>query len=244
MSNLNKNKADSMDFSKLHFSESLEAEQSSSENARMSMEKQANPRSRQRQKDQMAQKIGVTNKSSTVYASEEYFNELRQKVEHRKAQEAARIDWRKDLEEAAIERPQDEGDHPYVDVMPHTHKLPKKPHGNTKPENMPQNQQSMGESLSFDEIFGKLVDEEFVNEMRKQDKVAGRKPERMGPAFEYMKRHIKDLQGGQQKKKVRGAKPTSRPRSEGPTPAQKVANKRAYAANRPDPYRPRAGESD
>ena len=203
-----------MDFSKLHLVESLEAEQSSSENAKMSMEKQSNPRSRQRQKDQMAQKIGSVNKSSTVYASEEYFKELRQQVEYRKAQEAARVDWRKDLEEAANERAQDEGDHPYVDVMPHTHKLPKKPHGNTKLENMPQNQQSMGEGLESGEEYHKRMAEK------------NKKPINPFP----VKKSSNPMSRQQQRAKQMAAAPKSKDKR---TPAQRMAD--AYASPRKGP---------
>jgi hypothetical protein len=203
-----------MDFNKFHFSESLEAEQSSSEKAKMSGEKQANPMSRQRQKDQMAQKMGPAQKSSTVYASEEYFHELRRQIEHRKAQDSARVDWRKDLEEAANERPQDEGDHPYVDVMPHTHKLPKKAHGNTKPENMPQNQQAMGEGLESGEEYHKRMAEK------------AKKPINPFP----IKKSSKPMSRQQQRAKQMAAAPKSK---DNRTPSQRMAD--AYASPRKGP---------
>lgn len=157
-----------MDFSKLHFSETLEVEKATSEKAVQSGQVQNDKRRIQRQKDQMAQKTRPAAKSDVVYATEDYFQELRQQVETRKAKDAARYNWRDSIEEAAVERPQDEGNHPYVDVMPHTHKLPKKPHGNTKPENRPQLDQTMGEetlkeheSKSFCEAFDTLVEKEL-----------------------------------------------------------------------------------
>ena len=131
-------------------------EMQTSQKAAASGQTQNNKLRIQRQKDQMSQKMSPTVKSDVTYASEEYFQNLRDRVELRRAQDEARMDWRKDLEEAAIERPQDEGNHPYVSVMPHTKKLPPKVHGNTKMENRPQQQQ---ESISFCEEFDNLVNE-------------------------------------------------------------------------------------
>ena len=217
-----------MNFSKLKLTESLEAEQSSSEKAKMSGEKQANPMSRQRQKDQMAQKMASATKSPTVYASEDYFNELRQKVEHKKAQDSARTDWRKDLEEARGERPQDEGDHPYVDVMPHTLKLPKKAHGNVKPENMPQNQQSMGESVSFCEAFDNLVNEklETGEEYHKRMAEKAKKPINPYP----VKKSSKPMSRQQQRAKQMAAAPKTKDTR---TDSEKMAD--AYASPRKGP---------
>lgn len=149
-----------INFTKLNLTESLalDAEQSSSEMAKGSVEKKMSPLSRQRQKDQMAQRTAPAKKSDVVYASEDYFNELRDKIEHRKAQDAARSDWRSDIKEAVGERPQDEGDHPYVDIMPHTKKLPKKAHGNTKPENREkQDDQAMAEQTLMEISVGKAL---------------------------------------------------------------------------------------
>ena len=234
----------------------LEVEKMTAEKAAASGQTQKDPRRVQRQKDQMAQKQGISNKSNVVYASEEYFHELRDRVERNKAKDAARVDWRSDLEEhrglpAAVAQAQDEGNHPYVSVMPHTHKMPNLGTGKVKAkvdgatDKAPET--SLGEELDFDTAFGKLVDEDFISEMRKQDKVAGVKPGGTNDeALRYMKRHIKQMQGGQMKKKERGAKPKMRPRFEGPTPAQKIANKRAKAkaAAAYNPYKPRVGESD
>ncbi len=179
---LNNRKVESMDFNKLHFGETLEVEKSTSEKAMQSGQVQNDKRRLQRQKDQMAQKSRTAAKSDVVYASEEYFKELRHSVEHRKAQDSARYNWRDSIEEAAVEKPQDEGNHPYVDVMPHTHKINKKPHGNTKPENRPQLDQAMGEetlkeqeSTSFCEAFDTLVEKELsIDQQMKMAREAGK----------------------------------------------------------------------
>ena len=145
-----------------------------SQKAAMSGQTQNNKSRIQRQKDQMSSKMGPTVKSDVTYASEEYFQNLRDRVELRRAQDEAKVDWRKDLGEAAVERPQDEGDHPYVSVMPHTKKLPPKVHGNTKMENRPQQQ----ESISFCEEFDNLVNEglETGEEYHKRMKEKNKKP--------------------------------------------------------------------
>ena len=88
-----------INFSKLHLVESLEAEASSSEKATMSADKKKDTAATVRQKSQMAQKTGTAEKSNVVYASEDYFHELRRGIELHKAHEAARVDWRQDLEE-------------------------------------------------------------------------------------------------------------------------------------------------
>jgi len=62
---------------------------------------------------------------STV-TSENYFGEIRRKSEVIREREKSRVDWRKDLAEAAKEKPQNEGDHPYVRVMPHASRIPQK----------------------------------------------------------------------------------------------------------------------
>ena len=110
-----------IDFSKLNLTEAMTPnEQSSSDAAKVSSEKQHNPNRRQRQKDQMASKMGPTTKSDVVYASEEYFAELNRRVELHKMQEAAKSDWRKDLQEGRPPKENPEGNHPYVSIMPHT----------------------------------------------------------------------------------------------------------------------------
>ena len=99
--------------------------------------------------------------------------------------------------------------------------------------------------LFTDEEMDAILDKLELSEMRKQDKVAGvPKGGTDNEALRIVKKQLKQMHGGQQKKKVRGAKPSSRPRSEGLSPAQKVEYRRQRIANRPDPYRPRAGESD
>ena len=123
--NLNNTNEESelMDFSKLHLSEGdpLGAEQRAAENAAMSGEKQKLPVRVSKQKAGMASKTGQTTKSDVVYANEQHFKALRDKVQLFKAHESAKYDWRETLNEGkpSKENPEDEGMHPYVSIMPH-----------------------------------------------------------------------------------------------------------------------------
>jgi hypothetical protein len=106
-----------MDFSKLHLSEgmeSTEAAMSSSEKAIAGGEKQREGTKARRgaQKNQMSQQGSTPVKSDVSYASEGY----RAQREYTRMMEGAKVDWREDLKEAM--GPNDESDHPYVDVMP------------------------------------------------------------------------------------------------------------------------------
>ena len=67
---------------------------------------------KQIQKNQMAQQKSTVSKSDVSYASEE----ARADREQTRMMESAKSDWRKELIEAA--EPDEEGNHPYVDVMP------------------------------------------------------------------------------------------------------------------------------
>ena len=105
-----------INFSKLHLTEgeSLDAAASASEKAVAGGEKQASDtsKSQMKQKAQMATQKTTMQKSGVSYASEEA----------RKEREYARMiynessDWRQELNEAL--GPDDEGNHPFVDVMP------------------------------------------------------------------------------------------------------------------------------
>ena len=97
-----------------------QAEQASSEKATMSAEKKNNPAHHARQKSQMAGKMATAKKSDVVYASEEYFRQLTSQVRLYKAQEEAKVDWRETLDEAKKEKPEEEGNHPYIKLMPFT----------------------------------------------------------------------------------------------------------------------------
>ena len=114
---LNNNKTEEMDFSKLHLSEGMESTEaaiSSSEKAMAGGEKQREGTRNRRtsQKNQMSQQGSTPVKSDVSYASEEY----RSQREYTKMMEGAKVDWRADLKEAM--GPNDESNHPYVDVMP------------------------------------------------------------------------------------------------------------------------------
>ena len=73
------------------------------------MQKSETERRKSKQKAQMAQQMATTKKSDVSYASEEY-QSRREGIEKVKMYEAAKSDWRQQLQE--------EGNHPYVDVMP------------------------------------------------------------------------------------------------------------------------------
>lgn len=151
--NLNNRNEEVMNFNKLHFRESLEVEQSSAEKATMSGEKQNANLRRQRQKDQMAQKSPVS-KSGVVYASEDYFRQIREGSKLIRAQDKARQDWRQDLEEGkGKDGPQDEGDHPYIRLMPKTNQIPQK----KKEEKMTEIQ---AEQVSFEDALENLIEAE------------------------------------------------------------------------------------
>ena len=94
--------------------ESTEAAMSSAEKAKVGGEKQINDTARRkdRQKAQMAQQGSTPVKSDVSYASEE----ARLERERVSSIENNKSDWRTELYEAA--QPDEQGNHPYVDVMP------------------------------------------------------------------------------------------------------------------------------
>ena len=69
-------------------------------------------RRRESQKAHMSQQQNTPVKSDVSYASEEF----RSQREYAKMMEAAKVDWRQELIEAV--EPDEQGNHPYVDVMP------------------------------------------------------------------------------------------------------------------------------
>ena len=91
-----------------------DAEMQSAEKASLSGQKQTddNQRRREKQKAQMSTQRSTPVKSDVSYASEE----SRSEREFVKMLSNQSVDWRKDLIEAA--QPDEEGNHPYVDVMP------------------------------------------------------------------------------------------------------------------------------
>jgi hypothetical protein len=158
-----------MDFSKLNLRETLEQEKIASEKATMSGEKQRTMSRQQKQKDMMASKSGLSKKSDIVYASEEYFKQLRDKVELYKAHEEAKYDWRETLNEGGSkEDPEDEGEHPYVAVMPHKDskekEVKKKYEKNKESEDagkaLMKAQGIVGETMEFDQLLNNLIESE------------------------------------------------------------------------------------
>ena len=118
--NLNNHKEKSMNFSKLHLSEenqpnpALEASKTSGEKSLKGGERQINNTNdrKDRQKAQMATQSSVPQKSDVSFASEE----ARRTREEVQMLESSKSDWRTELVEAA--QPDEEGNHPYVDIMP------------------------------------------------------------------------------------------------------------------------------
>ena len=109
-----------MDFSKLKLNEGIAtgnnyfaASEKAIGNAATGgeMQKQGTASAKQKQKDQRSQNA-TPMKSGTTFASEQ----LMRKKEIIKMREDAKCDWRKEIMEAA--NPNDDPDHPFVEVMP------------------------------------------------------------------------------------------------------------------------------
>lgn len=115
-SDINNNKVNSMNFSKLHLSEgvSTDAAALAAERATAGGEKQkqGTASSREKQKAQMAAQKNTPVKSDISYASEE----ARVEREYDKMLSNQTVDWRKELMESIA--PDEQGNHPFVDVMP------------------------------------------------------------------------------------------------------------------------------
>ena len=105
-----------INFNKLHLTEgeSLDAAASASEKAVAGGQKQREKtgQAREKQKAQMAAQTSVPMKSDVSYTSEE----ARIQRETEKMMYNNKSDWRQDLNEAMGK--DDEGNHPFVDVMP------------------------------------------------------------------------------------------------------------------------------
>ena len=112
-----------MDFSKLKLTEgvsssnnlALDAEKKTSDFAtNVSAPAQVSPSRKEQQLKQRTAKVGTPITSQTIGDS---YDVLRQHKELIKMRESAKADWRKELMEAA--NPDDDPDHPFVEVMPH-----------------------------------------------------------------------------------------------------------------------------
>ena len=90
-----------------------------------------------------------------------------------------------------------------------------------------------------------IIDEDMIIdilEMRKVDKMAGKQSGgNPNQAYRSVKKMIRGMEGrpAGQRKRAPGS-PIKQPES----PVSKFKRQREIAKNRPDPYRPRAGESD
>ena len=98
----------------LNEGESLDAAAASAEKATAGGQKQkeGTMNAREKQKSQMAAQQSTPVKSDVSYTSEEY----RAQREYVKMMEDSKVDWRQEMMEAV--KPDEEGNHPYVDVMP------------------------------------------------------------------------------------------------------------------------------
>jgi len=98
----------------LNEGESLDAAAASAEKATAGGQKQkeGTMNAREKQKSQMAAQQNTPVKSDVSYASEE----ARMEREYDKMMSNQTVDWRKELMEAA--KPDEQGNHPFVDVMP------------------------------------------------------------------------------------------------------------------------------
>lgn len=112
-----------MDFSKLKLNEgvsssnnlALDAESKASDSAtNVSAPSQVSPSRKEMQMKQRTAKFGTPKSTQTIGDS---FDALQQHKQLIKMREAAITDWRKELMEAA--NPDDDPNHPYVEVMPH-----------------------------------------------------------------------------------------------------------------------------
>ena len=209
-----------INFNKLNLVETIEAEQASSEKAAMSSEKKNNPSHLVRQKSQMAGKMSTAKKSDVVYASEEYFRRLTSQVKLYKAQESAKVDWRETLEEAKNEKPEEEGNHPYIKLMPFSN--PKQKQKEKAVQSQTQPEPAMSESIDFEEAFANLV-----SEAKETNNIA----------FQMVK----------DKLKAQGVLHTpGKPKSPEEKKADAARKAKNYADNNKnyDPYKARAGESD
>ena len=102
----------------------LSAERKASENATsVSNPRQQDPVRKNMQLKQRSARSGHTSMANTVDITPsagptaESFVNQRNAIERRKLIEKTKVDWRKELAEAV--NPDDEPDHPYVEVMPH-----------------------------------------------------------------------------------------------------------------------------
>jgi len=112
-----------MDFSKLKLNEgvsssnnlALDAESKASDSAtNVSAPSQVSPSRKEMQMKQRTAKLGTPKSTQTIVNS---FDALQQHKQLIKMREAAITDWRKELMEAA--NPDDDPNHPFVEVMPH-----------------------------------------------------------------------------------------------------------------------------
>jgi len=217
-----------INFSKLQLNEGREATEAavdSSEKAKTGGQIQRDETNRRKttQKSHMAQQTNTPVKSDVSYASEQY----RAEREYIKMMEAAKSDWKKELYEAA--GVEDDGNHPYVDVMPFM---------NQKAEEAKKQMKAAAGAAKMEgdkqaKMAEEVLNEEELNELNRLEKEQGKKSGgSSNPAYRMVAKQLRDMQGtpkGQQKK-VKGKKPPVAGEYGAPkSPAQKLSLKKRKA---------------
>ncbi len=137
----------------------LEASKTSGEKSLKGGEMQINKTNQRkdRQKAQMASQSNVPQKSDVSFASEE----ARREREEVQMLESSKSDWRTELIEAA--QPDEQGNHPYVDIMP----------------NMNQKAMDMKKKMAADKMAGgkqaKMAEEMSIKDQMAMSAEAGKK---------------------------------------------------------------------
>lgn len=97
----------------------IEAESKATTNSlENSKPKQMDPRRREAQLNQRTARVGTPTTTQSIVSSYDYFADLRDKKQAINMYENSKCDWRKEIQEAA--NPDDDPNHPYVEIMPST----------------------------------------------------------------------------------------------------------------------------
>jgi len=167
--------------------------------------------SKGRQKAGMAQTMNTPKKSDVSYASEQ----VRAEREYIKMMEAAKSDWRQDIQESmGDEAP----DHPFVDVMPFM---------NQKQDEV---KKQMKAAAKLEGGRQAKMAEETLNELNRLEKEQGKKSGGLSDAaFRLVAKQLRNMQGtpkGQQKKQRGKKPPVAGEYGGGTSPAQRLSLKR------------------
>jgi hypothetical protein len=97
----------------------IEAESKATTNSlENSKPKQMDPRRREAQLNQRTARVGTPTTTQSIVSSHDYFADLRDRKQAINMFEKTKSDWRTEINEAA--NPDDDPNHPYVEVMPST----------------------------------------------------------------------------------------------------------------------------